>query len=257
MEHVQHLLPFDYAYGIGVYGHVVASPNEVATYFKGKKILDGRTLIAGFSEHQPDPSRPPITQVTLKHIHLSPGGKQESYMTVHDYGRFLREPDDVLQEHLRPGTFFKNDNNQLLTFILISSNPKTAHRAPLVTEPVWMDETGWYDRGERISDPVEIVGESKNEWGKVVYRLRIPRKGSDGDYDYIGGVTWDELCEGSFGNGRLRVLRSSKTQGALWERWTGLSTREKEQFDYQERKQHERDAVRMLAGQLRRNAGYR
>jgi hypothetical protein len=257
MYPMEQFLPFDYVYGLNVFGHAIASSDEMATYIKGKKILDGRTLITGFKEQQPDPSRPPVTLVTLKHIYLPPGGKQESYTTVHEYSRFLLEPNNVFQEHLRPGTFFDNKQNQLLTFVLISSNPKTANRAPVVTEPVWMNETGWYDRGERISDPVEIVGESKNEWGEFVYRLRTPRKGSDGDYDYFGGITFEQLAQGSFGNGKLRVLHPPKTQGAMWERWMTLSTREKEQFDYQERKQHERDAVKMLAGQLRRNGGYR
>ncbi len=124
---------YDVCHGIDRRGSVVTSPTGSAIFSRdGKKRAAAQITYSDLREYQPDASRPPYTVGTLTVRGVLPGGRYEDSMMV-PLQEFLTDADGIFKKTLRTGVEWDNTGGELLTLVLLASDPQTAHRCPVRT----------------------------------------------------------------------------------------------------------------------------
>jgi hypothetical protein len=226
-------LPFEFVHGFRKVGAVVDTPDELTMRgTAGEVLLNGRMEIVSLDDVQSDPALPPREMATIRYTYRTPDGGRKSYTVVQPAERLGTEFDALVQEILPPGTPVNNRGGNLLVAVLALSDDGQKHRVPVMTADTWMDANGLYDHARRICDaPVEIVSESKNQFGETLYRLRVPRSDDSGDFDYTT-TTFDGLNNGAlrFGTRSINIYDGVRTGMALRGRYQNLTDADRERF---------------------------
>ena len=244
-------LPFEFVHGFRKVGAVVDTPEELTMRgTAGEVLLDGRMEIVSLDDVQSDPSMPPREMATIRFTYRTPDGSRKSYTVVQPAERLGTEFDALVQDIIPPGTTANNRGGSLLVAVLALSDDGQKHRVPIMTNDTWLDANGLYDHGRRICDaPIEIVSESKNQFGETIYRLRVARSDDSGDFDYTT-TTFDGLNNGAmrFGNRSINIYDGVRTGMALRGRYQNLTDADRERFVRDEKQQLKREYAKRIEG---------
>ena len=182
---------YDVCHGIDHRGSIIETSTGSAIFGRdGKKRAAAKITYGDLREYQPDPSRPSDTVGTLTVIGFLPAGRYEDTMIV-PLQELLTDSDGIFKKSLRAGVEWDNTGGELLTLVLLASDPKTAHRCPVRTNENTVTPGGIEHNGMLVANaPLEVLSTSDNELGYPVYQMRVARDDGSG-FDYFEVPTGD------------------------------------------------------------------